>query len=200
MNKLQELTDKLYEEGLSKGKAEGEHILEEARKQAAQIIEEARKQAAEILSQAKKDAEDYKSKVTSDVKMASSQSLQTTKKEIENLIIASIGGNEVKKQLSSAEFIKSIIKEVAVKFSAEEASDLSLVLPSTLQAELEPFVKNELSSILGKGVEAKYSKKINGGFTIGPKDGGYFISLTDETFNELISEYLRPVTKKLLFG
>ena len=200
MNKLQELTDKLYEEGLSKGKAEGEHILEEARKQAAQIIEEARKQAAEILSQAKKDAEDYKSKVTSDVKMASSQSLQTTKKEIENLIIASIGGNEVKKQLSSAEFIKSIVKEVAVKFSAEEASDLSLVLPSTLQAELEPFVKNELSSILGKGVEAKYSKKINGGFTIGPKDGGYFISLTDETFNELISEYLRPVTKKLLFG
>lgn len=200
MNKLQELTDKLYEEGLSKGKAEGEHILEEARKQAAQIIEEARKQAAEILSQAKKDAEDYKSKVTSDVKMASSQSLQTTKKEIENLIIASIGGNEVKKQLSSAEFIKSIIKEVAVKFSAEEASDLSLVLPSTLQAELEPFVKNELGKILGKGVEAKYSKKINGGFTIGPKDGGYFISLTDETFNELISEYLRPVTKKLLFG
>lgn len=200
MNKLQELTDKLYEEGLSKGKAEGEHILEEARKQAAQIIEEARKQAAEILSQAKKDAEDYKSKVTSDVKMASSQSLQTTKKEIENLIIASIGGNEVKKQLSSAEFIKSIVKEVAVKFSAEEASDLSLVLPSTLQAELEPFVKNELSSILGKGVEASFSKKINGGFTIGPKDGGYFISLTDETFNELISEYLRPVTKKLLFG
>ena len=200
MNKLQELTDKLYEEGLSKGKAEGEHILEEARKQAAQIIEEARKQAAEILSQAKKDAEDYKSKVTSDVKMASSQSLQTTKKEIENIIIASIGGNEVKKQLSSAEFIKSIIKEVAVKFSAEEASDLSLVLPSTLQAELEPFVKNELGKILGKGVEAKYSKKINGGFTIGPKDGGYFISLTDETFNELISEYLRPVTKKLLFG
>lgn len=200
MNKLQELTDKLYEEGLSKGKAEGEHILEEARKQAAQIIEEARKQAAEILSQAKKDAEDYKSKVTSDVKMASSQSLQTTKKEIENLIIASIGGNEVKKQLSSAEFIKSIVKEVAVKFSAEEASDLSLVLPSTLQAELEPFVKNELGKILGKGVEAKYSKKINGGFTIGPKDGGYFISLTDETFNELISEYLRPVTKKLLFG
>lgn len=200
MNKLQELTDKLYEEGLSKGKAEGEHILEEARKQAAQIIEEARKQAAEILSQAKKDAEDYKSKVTSDVKMASSQSLQTTKKEIENLIIASIGGNEVKKQLSSAEFIKSIIKEVAVKFSAEEASDLSLVLPSTLQAELEPFVKNELGKILGKGVEAKYSKKINGGFTIGPKDGGYFISLTDDTFNELISEYLRPVTKKLLFG
>ena len=50
------------------------------------------------------------------------------------------------------------------------------------------------------GVEASFSKKVAGGFRIGPKDGGYFISFTDETFNELISEYLRPATKKLLFG
>ena len=31
-NKLQELTDKLYNEGLSKGKQEGEAILNEAKK------------------------------------------------------------------------------------------------------------------------------------------------------------------------
>ncbi len=49
-------------------------------------------------------------------------------------------------------------------------------------------------------VKADFSKKIAGGFTIGPKDGGYFISLTDDSFKELIGEYLRPVTKKLLFG
>ena len=41
---------------------------------------------------------------------------------------------------------------------------------------------------------------ISGGFIIGPKDGGYFISLTDETFIDLISAYLRPATKKILFG
>ena len=44
-----------------------------------------------------------------------------------------------------------------------------------------------------------YSKKISGGFTISPKGSGYFISFTDETFNSLISEYLRPATKKILF-
>ena len=62
------------------------------------------------------------------------------------------------------------------------------------------FVKNELSTILKGQVNASFSKKIAGGFTIGPKDGSYFISLTDETFKELISEYLRPATRKLLFG
>ena len=78
--------------------------------------------------------------------------------------------------------------------------DLILVLPDTLNSSLDPFVKYELSSILKGQVNASFSKKIAGGFTIGPKDGSYFISLTDETFKELISEYLRPATRKLLFG
>jgi V/A-type H+-transporting ATPase subunit E len=61
-------------------------------------------------------------------------------------------------------------------------------------------VNGELGKALNAGIEASFSKKIGGGFKIGPKDGGYFVSFTDETFNELIAEYLRPATKKILFG
>ena len=106
----------------------------------------------------------------------------------------------VKEQLSGAAFLKEIITTVAQRFSAQEATDLSLVLPEKLQKELEPFVKGELAQTLGKGVEASFSKKVSGGFKIGPKDGSYFISLTDEAFQGLIGEFLRPVTKKILFG
>ena len=200
MNKLQELTDKLYNDGLSKGREEGARILEEARKQAEEIVAEARKEADGIVSEARRQADDYSQKVTSDLKMAASQSLQATKKDIENLIIGSFAGEEVKKSLTSADFVKQVITSVAQKFSSEESCDLSLVLPASLQDQLEPFVKGELAKLLGKGIDATFSKKISGGFNIGPKDGGYFISMTDETFNELITEYLRPVTKKLLFG
>jgi Archaeal/vacuolar-type H+-ATPase subunit E len=200
MDKLQELTEKLYNDGLSKGREEGERLLEEARKQAEEIVAQARRQAEDIVSEAHRQADDYTQKVTSDLKMAASQSLQATKKDIENLIIGRFAGEEVKKSLSSADFVKEILKTVAQKFTSEESSDLALVLPASLQSELEPFVKGELAKLLGKGVDATFSKKINGGFNIGPKDGGYFISMTDDTFNELITEYLRPVTKKLLFG
>ena len=200
MNKLQELTDKLYNDGLSKGREEGERILEEARNQAAEILAAAKKEAEGIVSQARKQADDYSQKVTSDLKMAAAQSFQATKSDIENLIIGKFAGEEVKKTLSSAEFVKTFLQSVAEKFSSEEATDLSVVLPASLQDELEPFVKGQLSKILGKEVSASFSKKISGGFTIGPKDGGYFISMTDDTFNDLITEYLRPVTKKLLFG
>ena len=61
-------------------------------------------------------------------------------------------------------------------------------------------IKSEMAKVLKADVQASFSKKVAGGFTIGPKDGGYFISLTDATFTELISEYLRPATKKILFG
>ncbi len=199
-NKLQELTDKLYNEGLSKGREEGEALLAKAKSQAADIVAEAEKKAAEIMTKAEKEAEAYKVKVAGDLKMAASQSVQATRKDIEDLVVFKMTGSATEKALSDEAFVKEVIKAVAEKFNAETAMDLNLVLPETLKSSLEPFVKNELSTILKGQVNASFSKKIAGGFTIGPKDGSYFISLTDETFKALISEYLRPATRKLLFG
>ena len=200
MDKLQELTQKLYDEGLAKGKQEGEAVLQKAVEEAGSIVKKAQEEAEAILAKARKEADDFKVKVEGDVKMASMQALQATRADIESLVIAKAVDEPVAKALSSEEYLKGIITAVAQKFSAEEPADLSLVLPESLKAGLEPFVKNELGKLLGKGVEASFSKKLAGGFKIGPKDGGYFVSLTDDTFKDLIGAYLRPATKSLLFG
>ena len=200
MDKLQELTQKLYDEGLAKGKQEGEAVLQKAVEEAGSIVKKAQEEAEAILAKARKEADDFKVKVEGDVKMASMQALQATRADIENLVIAKAVNEPVAKALSSEEYLKGIITAVAQKFSAEEPADLSLVLPESLKAGLEPFVKNELGKLLGKGVETSFSKKLAGGFKIGPKDGGYFVSLTDDTFKDLIGAYLRPATKSLLFG
>jgi V/A-type H+-transporting ATPase subunit E len=200
MDKLQELTQKLYDEGLAKGKQEGEALLQKAAAEADSIVKKAQEEAEAILAKARKDAEDYKVKVEGDVKMAAQQSVQATRTDIENLVVSKVVDGTVDKALANEDYLKGIITAVAQKFSAEEPADLSLVLPESLKAGLEPFVKNELGKLLGKGVDAAFSKKIAGGFKIGPKDGGYFVSLTDDTFKELIGSYLRPATKKLLFG
>lgn len=200
MDKLQELTQRLYEEGLSKGKAEGEEILARAKAEAEAIVKRAREEAAAIVAKAEKESGDFKTKVEGDVKTAAAQAIQATRSDIENLVVAKIVDKPVSEALSSAGFLKEIIAEVAKHFSAQEPQDLSLVLPERLQKELEPFLSAELGRIAGRGVDASFSKKIAGGFRIGPKDGSYFISLTDESFKALIGEYLRPATKKLLFG
>ena len=200
MNKLQELTDKLYNEGLSKGRQEGEELLAKAKVQAEEMVAKAQAEAAQIVAAAQKQAEEIKSKVASDIKMASSQSLAATKKDIETLVVGKMADEPVKKALASADFVKELIQAVAAKFTTEGPVDLALILPESLQKELEPFVTNELAKTLNAGIEASFSKKVSGGFKIGPKDGGYFVSFSDETFSELIAEYLRPATKKILFG
>lgn len=199
-NKLQELTEKLYNEGLSKGKEEGARILEDARRQAAEIIAAAKEEAAAVAAKAAKDAEDLKSKVESDVRTASAHSLQATRSDIANLVVAKMSADKVSAALADKDFVKEIISSVAKNFSASESADLALVLPAALQSELEPWVNGELSKVLGSEVKASFSKKLAGGFTIGPKDGSWFIDLSEESFKALIADYLRPVTKKVLFG
>ena len=199
-NKLQELTERLYQEGLSKGKEEGELLLARAREEAARIVDEARQQAAGIVADAQKQADDLREKTSSDVKMASAQCLQATRKDIEDLLVGAVSAGSVNKNLSDPDFLKKIILSVAERFSATESADLALILPASLQQELEPWLAGELASALGSQPKASFSKKVAGGFSIGPKDGSWFVSLTDETFQALIAEYLRPVTRKLLFG
>ena len=199
-NKLQELTDRLYNEGLSKGKEEGEILLFKARKEADEIIANARKQAEDIVTEAENRAAQLKEKAESDIKMASEQALMATKKDIENLLVNALCAEETEKVLSEEKFLKEIILAVAQKFSTQQSEDISLVLPSSLKSMLEPWVSTELKKALKKEISVDFSKKIKGGFSIGPQNGSWYISMSDESFKALISEYLRPVTKKLLFG
>lgn len=199
-NKLQELTDRLYNEGLSKGKEEGEILLFKARKEADEIIANARKQAEDIVTEAENRAAQLKEKAESDVKMASEQALMATKKDIENLLVNALCAEETEKVLSEEKFLKEIILAVAQKFSTQQSEDISLVLPASLKSMLEPWVSTELKKALKKEISVDFSKKTKGGFSIGPQNGSWYISMSDESFKALISEYLRPVTKKLLFG
>ena len=139
-NKLQELTDKLYNEGLSKGKQEGEELLAKAKVQAEEIVAKAQAEAAQILAAAQKQAEELKTKTASDIKMAAGQSIAATKNDIETLIVGKMTEADVKKALTSAEFVKELIKAVAEKFTTDGPVSLAVVLPESLKKEFEPFV------------------------------------------------------------
>lgn len=199
-NKLQELTEKLYKEGLAKGKEEGERLLAEAQEQAQAIVSQARAEAAGLVAEAEKTAAALRAKAESDVRSASEQALQATRSDIERLLTGGISAPGTDAALQDPDFLKGIIRAVAERFDASESADLALILPEKLQGQLEPWVKGELAKTLQHGVQASFSKKIAGGFSIGPKDGDWFVDLSDESFRSLIASYLRPVTRKLLFG
>ena len=201
-DKLQELTDKLYNEGLSKGKHDGEELLQKAQAEAADIISQAKTEAERIIAQANKEAEELKTKVAADVKMAATQSIAVTKQEIEKMVVTRAAEQGVKASMGSPEFVREMIKDVVKAFNPDNAAPVALdfILPEAMKAELEPFVNNEIANQFKGEVKVDYSKKLNGGFKVAPKEGGYLLQFTDEEFTQLIANYLRPATKKILFG
>ncbi len=200
-NKLQELTDKLYQEGLSKGKQEAEQMKANAKNEAAQIIAQAKQQAEEILKKAQNEAAELKSKTENDIKMASAQAFTAVKQQIENAITTK-SLKSVKEAASETEFIKTILSSIVSAFNpaSSDSAALDIILPADKKAELEKFAQEKLSAICSGGLEVQFSKNISGGFKIGPKGEGYMISFTDKDFENIIAEYLRPKTKELLFG
>lgn len=201
-NKLQELTDKLYQEGLSKGKEDALRMIEKAKAESATIIADAKKEGERIVAEAKKEAEELSAKINNDLKMASMQSISAIKQQVESSIITKSISTPIKEAISDSEFVKSLILTIVKAFNASQAEpmSLSMILPEKMKGQLASFLENEIKAEMRAGVDVSFSKHITGGFKIGPKDGGYIISFTDGDFEKIISEYLRPATKKVLFG
>lgn len=201
-NKLDILTKKIYEQGVEKANHDAVEIVENAKKEAEKIVNDAKIEAERIVNQANKEAEELKTKVNADVKMAATQSIAVTKQEIEKMVIMSAAEQGVKASMSSSDFVKELIKDIVKAFNPENASPvaLDLILPEAMKKEVEPFVKNEINKMFKSNVTVSFNKKLGGGFKVAPQDGGYVLQFTDEEFTQLISNYLRPATKKILFG
>lgn len=200
-NKLQELTDKLYKEGLAKGKQDAETLLEEARTLAAKIVDDAKEQAAKIISNAEKTADDIRTRTEGDIKMSSTKAIAALRQQVEQLVEAKAIGTKVDDALADKAFVGKLISTVAGAFKADgAAASLYVILPEELKSCLNEFVANNIDKTLAGGLSFGFSDAFAEGFRIAPKDGGYYIDFTDETFKALLGEYLRPATTKILFG
>ncbi len=200
-NKLQELTEKLYSEGLSKGREEAERIKADAQKEAEQIILKAREESEQIISRAHKEAEDIKERILNEVKMSSRQSYTTLRHEIESLISSNALKSPLSEAMNDNAMVKDIIKTIIAAFSpqSDKAAELSIILPEKSKGELDQFITNNITKQFNQGLEIKFDKKVSSGFKIGPKGEGYHISFTDKDFEELIGSYLRPRIREILF-
>ena len=141
-NKLQELTDKLYNEGLSKGKQEAEQLVSDAKNQASEIIAKANQEAQAIIEKAKADALELKVKTENDVKMATNQVFASVKQQIESVITTKAVSEQIKSATSDVDFIKTILSTVVSAFNPNnsESVALDIILPANLKEDLEKLV------------------------------------------------------------
>ena len=196
-NKLQQLTQKLYDEGLEKGRAEAERLVAEAKTNAAKIVKEAEAQAAKILAEANTKAQDVEKNAMTEISLAGKQALSKIKAEISSMIIAKSTAPAVKAATLDPEFVKQMLLTVAKNWSGADSSKNQL---KALLPEAEQTFEAAAKELLAAGVEVGYSKEVRTGFKVGAKDGGYYISFSDQDFDALLKEYLRDKVYKMLYN
>lgn len=198
-SKIQQLTETIYNEGVQKAKEEAEAILKEAREKAAGIEKDAQKQAEKKLAEAEEKAQELKKQVDSEIKMTLNQAISAMKQEITSLITMKVIQPPVKELFSDKDFLQKLISTVVKGWMEKESFDVKVILPEEERNQLEGFFKNNLADEMNKGLEVSFAKNVKSGFKIGPADGSYLISFTDEDFTNFLKAYLRPKTSQLLF-
>ena len=197
--KLQQLTDKLYQEGLEKGRAEAESLVAEAEARAAKIVSEAEARAAKIAADAERKAEDVEKNAMTEIALAGKQAVAKIKSEIETLIVAKVTAEGIKSANLDPAFIKDMLLAVAANWNNGAKADLKALLPEAKKAELGAAFDSAATALLAEGVEVGFSNDVKSGFKVGEKNGGYYISFSDESFEALLGGYLREKAAELLF-
>ncbi len=198
-SKIQQLTETIYNEGVEKAREEADAILKEAREKAQTIEKDAEKEAGRIVTEAKEKSEELKTQVDSEIKMTLNQAVSAMKQEITSLITLQVIQPSVKELFSDTDYLKKLISDVVKGWMKKESFDLKVILPEKEREKLDAFFKNNLADELNKGLEVTFTKNMKSGFKIGPTDGSYVISFTDEDFTNFLKGYLRPKTSQLLF-
>jgi V/A-type H+-transporting ATPase subunit E len=197
--KLQELTDKIYNEGVQKAKQEAEKILSEAEQEAKSIVSKAQSDSEKLLHEAQKKADELKRNMEAEMKLAASQSMSALKQQIASVITLKAVEPGVKEVFSDKAYLQDLLVKVVQGWTQSGNFDLNIILPEGDKTQLEAFFKNSLAAELNKGVSFEFDKKLKAGFKVGPQDGSYIVSLSEEDFESFFKAYLRPKTSTLLF-
>lgn len=201
-SKLQELTEKLYNEGITKANEDAVQIIDNAKKEAEKIIKDANVKAESIIEKANNKSAEMAKNTESELKLSSKQAINALKQEITQLLASGTIGNTVKDTFKEKEFIKSLISTIVKNWNPRELEsiDLLLVLPESDKKTFHAFVESKLKSLLDGEIIVKFDNRLKNGFKIGPSDGSYTLSFSDEDFENFFKAYLRPRTAKLLYG
>lgn len=195
--KLKELTEKLYQEGVAKGNNQAEKIIEEANQKAKQIIADAESKAMAITADAEKKAIELDKNTKSELKLASRQMVSALEQEVANLVNGQIVSQAVKSATDDQAFIQKLILEAVANWAPKQ--DLLVVVSPGNQKSVEEFFATKAKKMLDQGVEIQSVNNIKTGFQIGPVDGSYKVSFTSEDFIEFFKAFIRPKVVELLF-
>lgn len=193
--RLQELTDKIYLEGIEKANAEAAEILSDARKEASVIVSRAKDEAVMVMKSTEEKSNELMKNTRSELKLFAQQSVNALKSEITNIVCGSVVSDAVKAATTDKVFMQKMLLSLVEGL----AKDQQVIVEAKDAKALTAYFESNAKALLNKGVTIKEANGIKADFTVIPADGGYKLTFGEEELVAYFKEFLRPKLVEMLF-
>jgi V/A-type H+-transporting ATPase subunit E len=205
---VQQLINRLRDEGIKAGQEKSDQTLREAQEQASRIVAQARAEAEEILSKARSEIETEKAAAIESLRVA----IRDTELKMEAELKADFAAHVrrlVSVEMSDREFLRQVILAIAGMAGGDKACEdkpVEILLPKDLfetdekMTELTEKGKDRMrrlvlgisGDMLREGVDLKPSDDISGGIRLRLVGEDLEIDLSDKAISDLLLKNLLP--------
>lgn len=213
---VQELINRLRDDGVKAGKEKADQVLREAREQAAQIVGRAKAEATEMLDKARSEIETEKAAANESLRVAIRDTKLKMQAEVKSKFAAAVK-RLVSMELRDKEFLRQVILAIAGLAAGDKAcgeQPVNVLLPKELfetdekgprlteegRDRMRHLVLGITGEMLREGVELKPSEDMSGGIRIQMVGEDLEIDLSDKAISELLLEFLLPRYRAIVTG
>ncbi|MCD6115804.1 DivIVA domain-containing protein [bacterium] len=194
--KLENLIEKLRQEGVEEAQRASEQILSDSKKKADAIIKEARKKADTIVADADKKAKSFQENSERVVEQAVRDSVLLLKNNLSDLFDSVF--KEAVSGVMDEKFLKDMILKLVEKWS--EGKDLEIGLNKNDIKKLEDVLFAGTGEKLKNGITLIPDRDLEAGFRISVKGDDLYYDFSDESVGEILKKFLSPKIQEILEG
>lgn len=209
---VQDLIDRLKEEGVSEGREQGEQLVAEARREAARLLEEARREADALLAKARAEADAFRESGREDVRLACRDAVLGLQAQVyeglRDRLRVLVGHT-----LSDRGFLERLVLEIAGR-SVPKEGRVEVLLPPHVKTEeelqdhpedregetLTRLVLDVTADAMRDGVTLSTGDEPGGDVRVRLLDEDVEVDLSDEAVARLLQRHLRPRFRAVVRG
>jgi len=200
-SKIQELTEKIYQEGVDKAQNQANILLKEAEEKAVGLLNDAQQKADNIILEAERKSQEIYRDLKEELQSISRQVIAITNQKITDSIV--IGASQIisKKLFDDKDFLKSLVLEIVNKWDTGNGAvdDLSLILSEEQLKDLDEIFKSGALQILQSKKQIHFDSSIKNGFQIISNSDGFKVSFSDEDLENFFKKFMKPKIQEYLF-
>ncbi len=195
---IQDLIDKIHQDGIKAAERKAQVIEDEARQRADAILSQAKRDAEKMLSDAKERIalEDERERAL--LAQAGRDLLLSLREEI-HAMLGQIVASDIRQALTPETLFRLLI-EIFRNYATESGGEMWVSLNKSDKELLERHYLQRLNQEMGRKILLKQGDDVHGGFTISFDIGKSRYDFTDKALADYIGTYLKPKLNTILQG